>query len=172
LFVFPLQVLHLAYNPVTVATAAKSATSTTATATPFSHKVFSNPLDELKHLRAENSRLRDMALQQSEDSLNTTAKRAESTGGGGASSGSISGAIGPAGVDTSMNMSAFVSAGSVSDRPVTSGTGSQLDSNKLNLRLKELFRERIASFREAVYLLTGYKVSPWDWCGWVMLCPC
>jgi hypothetical protein len=33
------------------------------------------------------------------------------------------------------------------------------DSNKLNQRLKELFRERIQSFREAVYLLTGYKVD-------------
>ena len=32
------------------------------------------------------------------------------------------------------------------------------DSNKLNQRLKEMFKERITSFREAVYLLTGYKV--------------
>ena len=33
------------------------------------------------------------------------------------------------------------------------------DSNKLNQRLKEMFKERIKSFREAVYLLTGYKVN-------------
>jgi hypothetical protein len=33
------------------------------------------------------------------------------------------------------------------------------DSNKLNQRLKEMFKERITTFREAVYLLTGYKVS-------------
>jgi 2-methylisocitrate lyase-like PEP mutase family enzyme len=34
-----------------------------------------------------------------------------------------------------------------------------VDSNKLNQRLKEMFRERISSYREAVYLLLGYKVS-------------
>ena len=33
------------------------------------------------------------------------------------------------------------------------------NSEKLNLRLKEMFKERISSFREGVYLLTGYKVS-------------
>lgn len=33
------------------------------------------------------------------------------------------------------------------------------DSAKLNQRLKEMFKERITSFREAVYLLTGYKVA-------------
>jgi mitotic spindle assembly checkpoint protein MAD1 len=33
------------------------------------------------------------------------------------------------------------------------------DSNKLNQRLKEMFKDRITSFREAVYLLTGYKVD-------------
>ncbi len=33
------------------------------------------------------------------------------------------------------------------------------DSSKLNTRLKEMFKERITAFREAVYLLTGYKVS-------------
>lgn len=33
------------------------------------------------------------------------------------------------------------------------------DTNKLNQRLKEMFKERITSFREAVYLLTGYKVD-------------
>ena len=32
------------------------------------------------------------------------------------------------------------------------------DSNKMNTRLKEMFKERITSFREAVYLLTGFKV--------------
>ena len=32
------------------------------------------------------------------------------------------------------------------------------DSNKMNQRLKEMFKERITSFRECVYLLTGYKV--------------
>ena len=44
---------------------------------------------------------------------------------------------------------------------IKSSTGSAanaFDANKLNLRLKELFKERVAQFREAVYLLTGYKV--------------
>jgi hypothetical protein len=36
---------------------------------------------------------------------------------------------------------------------------STVDSEKLNMRLKAMFKERIACFREAVYLLTGYKVS-------------
>lgn len=34
-----------------------------------------------------------------------------------------------------------------------------VDSGKLNQRLKEMFRERIKWFREAVYLLTGYKID-------------
>ncbi|KAJ1426629.1 mitotic checkpoint protein-domain-containing protein [Ochromonadaceae sp. CCMP2298] len=34
-----------------------------------------------------------------------------------------------------------------------------VDSAKLNLRLKELFKERISSFREAVYLLTGFRMD-------------
>jgi hypothetical protein len=36
---------------------------------------------------------------------------------------------------------------------------SAVDSEKLNIRLKAMFKERISCFREAVYLLTGYKVS-------------
>ena len=39
-----------------------------------------------------------------------------------------------------------------------SNTGG-VDPNKMNQRLKTIFRERINQFREAVYLLTGYKVS-------------
>lgn len=34
-----------------------------------------------------------------------------------------------------------------------------VDPNKLNQRLKEMFKEKIATFRESVYLLTGYKVK-------------
>ena len=34
-----------------------------------------------------------------------------------------------------------------------------MDSSKLNQRLKEMFKDRISAFREAVYLLTGYKVD-------------
>jgi hypothetical protein len=42
--------------------------------------------------------------------------------------------------------------------PSTASSSSGIDSNKLNIRLKEMFRERISSYREAVYLLLGYKV--------------
>jgi hypothetical protein len=42
---------------------------------------------------------------------------------------------------------------------VAGAAASAPDSSKLNLRLKEMFRERITSFREAVYLLLGYKVD-------------
>lgn len=33
------------------------------------------------------------------------------------------------------------------------------DSNKINQRLKEMFKERITLFREAVYQLTGFKID-------------
>ena len=33
------------------------------------------------------------------------------------------------------------------------------DPNKMNQRLKELFKERITCLREAVYLLTGFKID-------------
>ncbi|CAM9232727.1 unnamed protein product [Heterosigma akashiwo] len=36
---------------------------------------------------------------------------------------------------------------------------SGVDSSKLNQRLKEMFKEQIARFREAVYLLFGYKLD-------------
>ena len=36
---------------------------------------------------------------------------------------------------------------------------SAIDSSKLNLRLKEMFKERITTFRECVYLLTGWKID-------------
>ena len=42
----------------------------------------------------------------------------------------------------------------------SSGGGSgHLDLNKLNLPMKEMFREQIKSYRDAVYMLTGYKVD-------------
>ena len=34
-----------------------------------------------------------------------------------------------------------------------------IDTSKLHQRLKEAFKERVTAFREAVYLLTGYKVD-------------
>jgi hypothetical protein len=40
----------------------------------------------------------------------------------------------------------------------STAVASVVDPNKLNQRLKEMFREKITAFREAVYLLTGFKV--------------
>ena len=38
-------------------------------------------------------------------------------------------------------------------------SAADIDNNKMNARLKEMFKERITAFREGVYLLTGYKVT-------------
>ncbi len=35
----------------------------------------------------------------------------------------------------------------------------EVDKDKVNLRLKEKFKERIATFRNAIYFLTGYKID-------------
>jgi Mitotic checkpoint protein len=43
----------------------------------------------------------------------------------------------------------------------------------MNQRLKEMFKERITSFRECVYLLTGYKVrveAAVTWCCVFFFC--
>lgn len=54
-----------------------------------------------------------------------------------------------------------LNAGNTSDANNTSVNQSiaAVDSDKLNVRLKAMFKERISCFREAVYLLTGYKVD-------------
>lgn len=58
-----------------------------------------------------------------------------------------------------LNMSVLDGQGSSSgSHTAGSSSSSSADSNKLNMRLKEMFKERITSFREGVYLLTGYKV--------------
>lgn len=56
-----------------------------------------------------------------------------------------------------ISSSAAASSGSGKSNSGTAAAGAA-DSNKLNLRLKEMFKERINSFRESVYLLTGFKV--------------
>jgi mitotic spindle assembly checkpoint protein MAD1 len=56
----------------------------------------------------------------------------------------------------SMNMSMMKPTSSSS----TAATAASIaDAAKMNLRLKEMFKERITAFREAVYLLTGYKID-------------
>ena len=52
----------------------------------------------------------------------------------------------------SNNISHFIS------HTTSSANTNSTDMNKLNLRLKEMFKERITKFRESVYLLTGFKV--------------
>lgn len=61
------------------------------------------------------------------------------------------------GADVSMNMSAAPRGAPVPSAAAVAAAAA--DSNKLNQRLKEMFKERITAFREAVYLLTGYKVD-------------
>ncbi|CAM9364517.1 unnamed protein product [Chrysoparadoxa australica] len=39
------------------------------------------------------------------------------------------------------------------------GSVGEVDKDKINTRLKEMFKERIKFFREAVYLLTGFKID-------------
>lgn len=51
------------------------------------------------------------------------------------------------------------SSGSSSSGSGNSGGGSVVDPAKLNQRLKEMFKEKISTFREAVYLLTGFKME-------------
>lgn len=56
-------------------------------------------------------------------------------------------------------------ASSVVDTTAVGADG--IDTSKLHQRLKEAFKERVTAFREAVYLLTGYKVDllPGSECG-------
>ena len=51
-----------------------------------------------------------------------------------------------------------VSAAAAAPAPVAAAPPA-VDSTKLNVRLKEMFKERITTFREAVYLLTGWKID-------------
>lgn len=41
----------------------------------------------------------------------------------------------------------------------SNATASVVDPNKLNQRLKEIFREKINTLRHGIYLLTGYQVE-------------
>eukprot|EP00606_Chrysophyceae_sp_TOSAG23-5_P000117 GSChrysophyteH2.ASY1.ANO1.958.1 assembled CDS len=68
--------------------------------------------------------------------------------------------------DSSMNMSLNSSvmentatATALASAVKVKSTAPSADSNKLNQRLKEMFRDRIQTFREGVYLLTGWKVD-------------
>jgi hypothetical protein len=92
---------------------------------------FMTPLEELKHLRKEVKMLR-----------------------GQASTGAAAGTMPALSLlDSSVNL------GSTSVMASAAGPSSGVDASKLNTRLKEMFKERINSYREAVYLLFGFKVD-------------
>lgn len=57
--------------------------------------------------------------------------------------------------NSSIMMDASMIAGSHNTSTMTGG----VDPAKMNQRLKSIFKEKIAQFREVVYLLTGYKVD-------------
>jgi hypothetical protein len=59
---------------------------------------------------------------------------------------------GPSGDNDNGNVSMTLNTSTVASKSTA------VDAEKLNNRLKAMFREKIACFREAVYLLTGYKV--------------
>lgn len=94
---------------------------------------FMTPLEELKHLRKEVKMLRSQVASVSNV----------------ASSG-----VGPVSLlDTSVSM------GNTSMVAASAGSSvGGVDASKLNTRLKEMFKERINAYREAVYLLFGFKV--------------
>jgi len=137
------RVLHLQQNPSSMASAAAGV------ALPSTI-----PMERLKVLQAENKQLADALA------------AAQSTGGGGGGGGATH--LTGQNVDHSIVTGAGASSSSSSSAAAAAASNAALhtsvmaggaDSSKLNLRLKEMFRERITSFREAVYLLTGYKVD-------------
>jgi len=94
-------------------------------------QLFMTPMDELRHLRKEMKRLQVQHQQQSH-------------------AGGLPGDTPAPPTIPQQQMDTSISQPS---------TASVVDSQKLNARLKEMFRERINSYREAVYLLFGYKVE-------------
>ena len=90
------------------------------------------PQERMRALQAENRQL------------------TESLAAASAASSAAAAAAAAAGPSSSLQNTSVAAAGAATSAP---------DSSKLNLRLKEMFRERITSFREAVYLLLGYKVD-------------
>jgi mitotic spindle assembly checkpoint protein MAD1 len=95
-------------------------------------KKFATHIEELRHLREENKRLQELVLQRSDD------------------------------IDSSDGKDHSSSSKLALDTSVAQGVNSSTiiaDPEKVNQRLKETFKERITCFREAVYLLTGFKID-------------
>jgi mitotic spindle assembly checkpoint protein MAD1 len=67
---------------------------------------------------------------------------------------------GDASLFVDMNRSTFASTATTGNgNSGGSSSSAVVDHAKLNIRLKEIFKEKIQSYREAVYLLTGYKME-------------
>ena len=143
------RVVHLRRNPAAVALGKMKAVDDNDTGTGTgtgedgktltTPSALARPMEELRHLREENRRLRDMALRQVDESSGLAAD-------------DKSDAIATPSRRLAPTTPAATSA-------ATSATPAAPDSSKLNQRLKEMFRERITCFREAVYLLTGFKID-------------
>jgi len=139
------RVLHLRQNPAAVALGGPT---DAAASSSGSSNALTRPLEELRKLRDENRRLRDMALHAT---ASMSDENSDPVPGPGPSS-STPGPCTPAAGQQSSHSRA-------TSTPNGGGGGPGPDSSKLNQRLKEMFRERITCFREAVYLLTGYKID-------------
>lgn len=133
------RVLHLVHNPSSHSFQSEVAPTNAVTDSTSSENkrksAYITPIEELRRLREDNRRLRDMVIQRTNDGDTASSSNNAHTPATGTQTPAVA----------------------TSTTPASASTG--IDSSKLNLRLKEMFRERINCFREAVYLLTGYKID-------------
>jgi mitotic spindle assembly checkpoint protein MAD1 len=141
------RVLHLRKNPAAVALGEPTDAAASSSA---SSNALTRPLEELRRLRDENRRLRDMALHATASMSDENSDPVQGMGGLSSTPGPHTPATGQQASHTPATLTPNVGG---------AGLGPGPDSSKLNQRLKEMFRERITCFREAVYLLTGYKID-------------
>ena len=120
---------------------------------------FVTPMDELRHLKT----LVRAGKLVPPSTLSTTAAASSSSAEGDkrprSDSASRRNSNSNSSLDSSLSMNVSRAANNVSMSAGSGGGGGGVDSQKMNQRLKEVFREKIAEYRAAVYLLFGYKVS-------------
>lgn len=105
---------------------------------------FVTPMDELRHLK-HLMKSGKLVAPSASPTFAVAEKRSRSDSATNSSSAIPS-------LDNSVSLNVSRSNVSISNNNV-------VDSQKMNQRLKEVFREKIAEYREAVYLLFGYKVN-------------
>lgn len=144
----------MVHNPYSSAVASKNPSTAAATADTKS----TVPMDQLKRLKQEVK-----ALQQAQAVIAQQQQGNATGAAGSATNGDVN--------TTTSNTSTSASGNNESVLNTTLNTTSTpaderaalarsiIESNKQNQRLKEMFKDRITTFREAVYLLTGYKVG-------------